>query len=96
MSGMVTAYGEVIDDKEARRRILETIKRCGRFIMQCTTPPPRIGEVQQVGPFPMRCVRIVTYQEALADWRIIEDLRGPCGPCDPDPENAYFEVECAD
>jgi hypothetical protein len=87
---LVNQEGGRMSYTTAQRRIAETFRRTGIFILGCPCPP-QIGEVQTFAGLPMRVVRYCTIEEALENHQ--PDLWGEVNlPSD----DAYFAVEVAD
>jgi hypothetical protein len=88
--------GETMSDEDAQVLIRRTIERSGRFIMHAPNEP-RPGEVQMYAGLPLRFVRFVTYEEAVADHKLTTDI-WKCEHTDVciDPDEFHFEVEVAD
>jgi hypothetical protein len=88
--------GHQISDEDAQVLIRRTFERTGKFIMHAPVEPI-LGEVQMYAGLPLRFVRFVTYEEAVADHAMTTDIWG-CQHRDVciNPDEYHFEVEVAD
>lgn len=83
--------GKIVENELAQDMMRRSIERTGKLIMACSELP-RIGEVQEYAGLPLRCVRHVSHEEGIVDWKITSDIWGMAY----NEGDFFFEVQVAD
>jgi hypothetical protein len=91
-----TETGEVLTYEKYQEHLRKQLHLLGKIIL-CSWAQPEIGEVQTFAGLPMRCVRHVSNEEAMAHHRAEIAVFPEHGPLSSDCKDKFhFEVVVAD